>query len=605
MRGDRDANPQPAHLGAQVLDACDEIAKMNPHSSTVIAVPSSPVARHEPPLTHWAKGGVATWLLGTDWKQRVRTLRCLIGGLMYALVCLLMNWMAQHGVLPVEPVQVVSGAIAVTALGFFAALRSGLNRTFRDASLTMPQMVMAVSYAAAVYTMGGPARDIILLTLVPLLLYGFRYLRPLQVRILSVYVILAIGAAMVWLLHAHPHTYDMAKELLRFMLLSVIAVTLCQFTINDGEETSGFLQSVMVLIFTKDPKQRLRIQRSMVATVNFVICTAVLAYAVSVGAVNETAGWALSIYMMTNCLVFYGLLRSGLNLRFADPSLTLPQIIVAITCVVGAYAILEESRGACLMLLVLVLVFGLFNLTARQARSAAFFALVAQGLTMLCMNAWAPQRYPVRQELIHFLFACTTLPTISLLAGQISDLRARLRARKDELAVAVERIQTLATRDELTGLFNRRHMIETLAQQKKFSDRGGRVFCIGILDIDHFKRVNDTHGHGVGDDVLRHFAQCIQHELRDCDVIARWGGEEFLLMLTECRVVQAEAMLDRVREVVNRTLMCPSLPELHVRFSSGLAEQRYDEDVDETIERADQALYRAKRAGRNRTVLAG
>ena len=566
------------------------------------AIPRPPPAQRDRVTISTGTWGV--WLLGTDWKQRVRILRCLGGGLVYLLVCLLMNWVAAHGYLPAGPVLAISGAIGVTTVVFYAVLRSKLNLCFRDASLTMPQMVLAVTYAAWVYTMGGPARDVMLFVLVPLLLYGFRYLRSLQVRLLSAYAIVAMGAAMVWLLHAHPHTYDMAQELLRFMLLAVVGVTLSQFTKNDGEETSGFLQTLMHLVFSSDPKQRLRIQRYMLAAVNFVICTVVLAYSVSVGAVNETAGWALGVYMMGNCLLFYGLLRSGFNLRFADPSLTLPQIMVAITCVVGAYAILEESRGASLMLLVLVLVFGLFNLTASQARSVAFFALVAQGLTMLAMNALEPGRYPVRQELIHFLFACTTLPTISLLAGQLSDLRSRLRARKDELAIAVERIQTLATRDELTGLFNRRHMVETLSLQKKFSDRGGRVFCIGVLDIDHFKRVNDTHGHGAGDEVLRNFAHTVQHELRESDVIARWGGEEFLLMLTECRVGQADAMMERVREVVNNKLMCPEHPELHIRFSAGLAEQHFDEEVADTIERADQALYRAKRAGRNRTVLA-
>ncbi|WP_230179207.1 diguanylate cyclase [Aquabacterium sp. CECT 9606] len=572
--------------------------------TTSSSMAMQPSARPDSDHARINTGTWGVWLLGDNWKQRVRILRCLGGGLVYLLVCLLMNWVAAHGYLPTRPVLAISGAIGLTMLTFYAMLRSNMNLRFRDASLTMPQMVMAISYAAWVYTMGGAARDLMLLTLAPLLLYGFRYLRPLQVRMLSAYAIVAMGSAMVWLLYAHPHTYDVAQELLRFMLLAVIGVTLSQFTRNDEEETTGFLQFLMHLVFSRDPKQRLRIQRYTVAAVNFVICTVVLAYSVSVGAVNETAGWVLGAYMMGSCLLFYVLLRSGFNLRFADPSLTLPQIMVAITCVVGAYAILGESRGASLMLLALALVFGLFNLTASQARLAAFFALVAQGLTMLAMNTLEPGRYPVRQELIHFLFACTTLPTISLLAGQLSDLRSRLRARKDELAIAVERIQTLATRDELTGLFNRRHMAETLALQKKFSDRGGRVFCIGILDIDHFKRVNDTHGHGAGDEVLRNFAHTVQRELRESDVIARWGGEEFLLMLTECRVGQADAMMERVRDVINSKLMCPAHPDLHIRFSAGLAEQRFDEEVADTIERADQALYRAKRAGRNRTVLA-
>lgn len=572
-------------------------------SSSFVAIPPAP--QHAPQTRVRINTGTwGQWLLSDNWKQRVRILRCLGGAVFYLLICLLMNWVAHDGYLPERPVMAISVAIGVTEFAFYAMLRSNMNLRFRDPSLTMPQMVLAVTYAAWVYTFGGPARDIMLLILVPLLLYGFRFLRPLQARMLSAFTISVVGSAMVWLVAEHPHTYDMAEELLRFMLLAVIGVTLSQFARHDDEQASGFLNILMRLVFSGDAKQRLRIQRFMVAAVNFVICTIVLAYAVSVGTVNDTAGWLLGSYMMGNCLLFYGLLRSGINLRFADPSLTLPQILVAITCVVGAYAILEESRGATLMLLALVLVFGLFNLTATQARSAAFFALVAQGLTMLAMHTLEPGRYPVRQEMIHFLFACSALPTISLLAGQLSDLRARLRARKDELAVAVERIQTLATRDELTGLFNRRHMVETLALQKKFSDRGGRVFCIGILDIDHFKRVNDTHGHGAGDEVLRNFAHAVQRELRESDVIARWGGEEFLLMLTECRVGQADAMMDRVREAVNNTLMCPEHADLHIRFSAGLAEQRFDEEVADTIERADQALYRAKRAGRNRTVLA-
>jgi len=549
-------------------------------------------------------GTWGVWLLGSDWKQRLRIGRCLGSAVVYLLICLVLNAVVHMGYLPPEPVARISAMALAAVLVFYTLLRTGASRAFKDPSLTMPQMVVAVACAAWIYTLGGSARDLMLLFLVPMLMFGFHYLRPLQVRLLAGYTITIMGGAMIWLVHENPLGYDMAQELLRFMLLAVVGSMLVQFTRQDEEETSGLLLSLTRLIFTDDARQRLRIQRSLVAATNFVICTIVLGYAVSTGAVDKQEGLLLGTYMLTQSAVFYVMLRSGLNLRFADPSLTLPQILVAITCVVGAYAILGDSRGACLMLLVLVLVFGLFNLTAPQARSAAFFALVAQGLTMLGMTTFAPDRYPMRQELIHFLFACTVLPTISLLAGQISELRGRLKSRKDELASALERIQTLATRDELTGLFNRRHMMETLNLQKRFSDRGGRIFCIGILDIDHFKRVNDTYGHGVGDEVLRSFAKSVQKELRESDVIARWGGEEFILMLTECRVGQADAMLDRVRDVINQVQVSGPFPELRVRFSAGLAEQRFDEDVEETIERADQALYRAKRAGRNRTVLA-
>jgi diguanylate cyclase (GGDEF)-like protein len=555
-----------------------------------------------PLLTEPPRHPLSALLIGNDWKQRLRIRRSMIGSLGYGVAAGLLHAAALNNMLPSEPVQAVTTTMAAMVLLVYVLLRSGLSRLFTDPSLTLFQMLAPATLAAWIYSFSGPWRDCILVALAPVLLFGFRHLSAFKSRVLSAYALIAIGAAMAWLVHHHPAVYDMGKELVRFMLLAVAVVSMWQFSSSENVEQSGLMQAFLSLVFTNDSKQRLRIQRFMVAAVNFVICTTVLAYAVGTGAVRADEGLSLGTYMMTTVLMFYVLLRSGFNKQFDDPSLTLPQIIVALTSVVWAYAILEESRGAALILLALVLMFGMFNLSARHTRLAALFALTAQGLTMLAMTTMAPERYPVRQELVHFLFACTSLPTISLLSGQLSDLRARLKARKEELSSALERIQTLATRDELTGLFNRRHMMETLTLQKKFSDSGGRIFCIAILDIDHFKQVNDTHGHGVGDEVLRQFAQSIQGVLRDSDVIARWGGEEFLLMLTDCRLDQADGGLTRVREIVNQVQVSSSVPEMRITFSSGLTEQRYEETLDQTIERADQALYRAKRAGRNRTT---
>ncbi len=544
-------------------------------------------------------------VLGTDWKQRLRTRRFLWGALGYAVYVVLLHRAVVLGWLPADPVYQVIGTTAAVLAVFYTLLRSGLNRSFKDPSLTLPQTLVPATLAAWLYTMTGPWRDAVLLTLGPVLLFAFNHLKPTMVRVLSGYTLLAIGTAMVWLVHHEPQLYDMGKELVRFMVSAVAVVTLWQFSgTAEHEESSSMLRALMRLVFTDDPKQRVRIQRYMVAAVNFIICTIVLGYAVGAGAVDATEGTLLSVFMMGNVSLFYVLLRSGLNQRFSDPALTLPQILVALTCVVWSYAILGESRGAALILIPLVMMFGMFNLSARQARLAVIFAMTAQGLTMLAMTSLAPGRYPVRQELVHFLFASTSLPTISLLAGQLSALRARLQARKEELAQALARIQTLATRDELTGLFNRRHMMEALGLQKKFCDRGGRIFCIAILDIDHFKQVNDTYGHGVGDEVLRNFAHHAQSVMRDSDVIARWGGEEFMMMLTDCRIDQAEAGLARVHEAINATVMSSTVPPLRITFSAGLTEQRYEETLDQSIERADQALYRAKRSGRSRTVSA-
>jgi diguanylate cyclase len=196
------------------------------------------------------------------------------------------------------------------------------------------------------------------------------------------------------------------------------------------------------------------------------------------------------------------------------------------------------------------------------------------------------------------------VPTISGLAAQLSSLRAKLQAQKDELANALVRIQILATRDELTGLVNRRHMMEVLGQHKKRLERSGHHrFCLALLDIDHFKRINDTHGHAVGDEVLRNFAKTVQSGLRDTDVLARWGGEEFLVLLNDTSPELANVGLERARMLLAEAVLVPSLPELKPTFSAGLTAYNMNEALDICIERADRALYKAKDGGRNCTVI--
>jgi len=146
--------------------------------------------------------------------------------------------------------------------------------------------------------------------------------------------------------------------------------------------------------------------------------------------------------------------------------------------------------------------------------------------------------------------------------------------------------------------------MDVLHQHRKRLERTGHHrFCLAILDLDHFKRVNDTHGHGVGDDVLRNFAQIAQKALRDTDVLARWGGEEFLMLLNDTTTEQAQVGLERVRDMVAGAPMSASVPELRATFSAGLTAYDCTEPLDACIERADRALYAAKAAGRNRMAV--
>lgn len=357
-------------------------------------------------------------------------------------------------------------------------------------------------------------------------------------------------------------------------------------------------------LFSSDPRQRLRIKRSLLAANVFGACALTAIYAAWMGFMSFHDVRLLCLAIALNCGVWYALFRTGLNKRFADPALTLPQILAALTIIIGAYSITGPFHGSTMMLLVLVLVFGVFNLSAQGARIAATYTVGLMGCAQLVKMETDPVNYPFSLEIVHFVLTAAVVPTISRLAAQLSSLRQRLQSQKDELAQALTRIQILATRDELTGLVNRRHMMDVLQQHRKRLQRSGyHRFCLAILDLDHFKRVNDTHGHGVGDEVLRRFAAVAQQALRDTDVLARWGGEEFLLLLNDTSAEQAQIGLDRVRELLADARLSNDVPDLRATFSAGLTAYDSGEPLDVCIERADRALYEAKAAGRNRTVI--
>jgi diguanylate cyclase (GGDEF)-like protein len=369
--------------------------------------------------------------------------------------------------------------------------------------------------------------------------------------------------------------------------------------------TQPLLKRIADLLLGTEPKQRLRITRSLMAANVYLVCVGLQAYACVMGMMHWVDAVGLSAIIVINILSWYGVMRAGLNMRYADPSLTLPQILSALVIVAGAYSITGAVHGAVLMLLTLVLVFGIFNLKASDARVAGASTVLIMAITCTVKSYTEPQNFPFKLEIAHFVLVACIVPTVSALAAQLASLRAKLQAQKEELSGALERIQILATRDELTGLYNRRHMMDVLMQQQKHLARHGQHrLCVAILDIDLFKRINDGYGHQVGDNVLRGFAQALTAQLRETDVVARWGGEEFLILFTETDLEEAVEGLERVREHLRQIQTVDALPDLRPTFSAGVALLSNHEPLDYSIERADRALYKAKAEGRNRTLLA-
>ncbi len=157
----------------------------------------------------------------------------------------------------------------------------------------------------------------------------------------------------------------------------------------------------------------------------------------------------------------------------------------------------------------------------------------------------------------------------------------------------------LATTDGLTGLLNRRSLREQMQQEIVRFNRTARTFSVVLGDIDHFKSINDAHGHQGGDEVLREAARIVRETARTQDLVARWGGEEFCLFLPETNANEAEAMAQRIRERFNREPIIYAGKPLDVRMTLGLTEYHPGQTLDDVLLIADRALYAGKAAGRN------
>ena len=162
------------------------------------------------------------------------------------------------------------------------------------------------------------------------------------------------------------------------------------------------------------------------------------------------------------------------------------------------------------------------------------------------------------------------------------------------------RIAALATTDVLTGLPNRRGFDLLAAQALQESIRDKSPLSTLLIDLDHFKQLNDTHGHLAGDEVLRGFARSLQGNLRQSDIICRWGGEEFILLLKDTGSSTARQLAEKIRQQTEQELFQFNGVNLRVTTSIGVTELHGDDSLDRLIARADRALYRAKQSGRNR-----
>ena len=177
--------------------------------------------------------------------------------------------------------------------------------------------------------------------------------------------------------------------------------------------------------------------------------------------------------------------------------------------------------------------------------------------------------------------------------------------RIHELEAKLQHLSELVREDQLTGSLNRRGLDDVFEREMARADRRGTPLCIAVLDLDDFKRLNDTYGHLAGDGALKHLVKIVKDTIRSMDVIARFGGEEFVILFPETTVEAASQTMTRLQRELTKHFFLHENEKLLITFSAGVALRATNEDQVSLVKRADQAMYRAKQSGKNRVVIAG
>ena len=363
-------------------------------------------------------------------------------------------------------------------------------------------------------------------------------------------------------------------------------------------------QRLKDVILSTDPRRRTLVGMALLALTLMAASAAVmLLVAHSSTTVDQTALQWWAALSVGGLAVMTAFIRSGETARLRDPSLTIPQMVWTITSGAVAYVLAGDARGLVLSVLAMILFFGTFGLTVAEVIGIGVYALLAFA-SAIGVSSRFNANASGYLDIAYALMVLIVLSGCIALNLRIQRIRAKLQQQREALAQALEVNRELATRDELTGLLNRRAMLDLMALEHHRSLRSGRPLLLAQLDIDHFKPINDQHGHATGDRALQAFAGTVRACVRDTDVLARWGGEEFVLMLTDSSADQARGLLERIRQAVQALEIAHSAGSLQLTVSIGLAQHLPGDTVERTLERADQALYRAKALGRNRVVVA-
>ena len=345
-------------------------------------------------------------------------------------------------------------------------------------------------------------------------------------------------------------------------------------------------------------RQRARVKRLMLAGVLALIYLFVIGIFYLQGLIGLRVLQVSVVLAGGFFLLFHLSFALGLNLKIQEKNLRLPMTVSAIGVVLYTVYIAPVTQIAFVPFLFLLMAFVMHRLSPREMLFLAGATLVGYALVVAVHYATLTDSAMLTLECAQLLVLAVTLPGFAVLANRVQRLHSALFKANRK----IRNIEEDAQRDVLLGCFNRRYIVAALEQQKRLADETGSPLCLAVIDLDHFKRINDEAGHLGGDEVLRIFTRIAQANIRAGDVFGRYGGEEFLLVLPETSLLAALNVAERIREQVEHFDWDEKLRN-RVTVSIGLTQHLPGESVLDLFSRTDTAMYMAKQGGRNQVVV--
>ena len=373
-----------------------------------------------------------------------------------------------------------------------------------------------------------------------------------------------------------------------------------------GDDNGGTLYTMNALagIATQEARARSRMHRFLWLSGAYGVCLIVMFAAF---AAQLLGGWGLLVMALSIAAInatFFTLIQGGRSERFADPDLVWPQTLAAIAVFGLAFYHLDYDRGVVLVASYGIITIGLFRFSTREFLATAAAIFGAAALAGGALFLFKPGMADLQRQAFHLLVLALSLPTFALFCDRLSELNRRVRPTYDELSTAVATIEQLANHDRLTRLANRVMFVETLSGALSRAEEEQREIAIMFLDLDRFKNVNDTLGHGVGDTILQETARRLLATMRSGDFVARLGGDEFAILVENYR--GANELADMASRLLATFKPNFGVAGSGINITASVGVCTYPDgapDCESMMSNADIALYRAKEQGRNRFCL--